>query len=340
LSEQFSNPRRMSKTRRLWLFRPARQAAIERAALEDNVLVLDFNIRGDLSGVLDIEEITAIVEEANPGEKLSRLESRIRQMHLLIADIQDGDLIVMPVRRNKTYSIGMARPERKTCADDRPGRAVEWLRTDIPEASFMPDLIHSMNAQQNVCAIERNDAMPRLEAILAGNPDPGPGQNTRAKADYSDAEIEDFMFRKSLAVIGSAFAGHDLAGLVAALLEIEGLSCQVSPPGPDGGIDILAGRGLLAITDSLVVQVKSGSIIADTPTFQQLFGAMSDTGARQGLLVAWGGFAPGVRTRIRENWFKVRVWDSADVTRAVLRHYADLPLWIRDRLGFRQIWIA
>ena len=39
------------------------------------------------------------------------------------------------------------------------------------------------------------------------------------------------------------FHGHGLSRLVAAALEAEGFQVAVSPPGPDGGVDIRAGKG-------------------------------------------------------------------------------------------------
>ncbi|MPZ67144.1 MAG: hypothetical protein GEU83_17115 [Pseudonocardiaceae bacterium] len=61
--------------------------------------------------------------------------------------------------------------------------------------------------------------------------------------DYAQAATDQIMAR-----IQEDFAGHDLANLVAAVLEVDGFECLVSPPGPDGGIDISAGRGHSAWT--------------------------------------------------------------------------------------------
>ncbi len=51
------------------------------------------------------------------------------------------------------------------------------------------------------------------------------------------------------------FAGHKLTGLIAAILEAEGFTCDVSPPGPDFSVDILAGCGPLGLNSpTLLVQ--------------------------------------------------------------------------------------
>jgi restriction system protein len=50
-----------------------------------------------------------------------------------------------------------------------------------------------------------------------------------------------------LSRIKERFAGYDLQDLVAELLRAEGMKCKVPPQGSDGGIDIIAGSGVLGI---------------------------------------------------------------------------------------------
>jgi restriction system protein len=81
--------------------------------------------------------------------------------------------------------------------------------------------------------------------------------------------------------------GHELAQLVGDILRAEGFVTTVSPAGPDGGVDILAGQGSMGFDGAtLAVQVKSGQ--ADAPTLHELQGVMSNFGATRGLLVCWG----------------------------------------------------
>jgi restriction system protein len=55
------------------------------------------------------------------------------------------------------------------------------------------------------------------------------------------------------------YSGHGLARLVAAILEAQGYTTHVSPPGPDKGVDILAAPDPLGFgSPRICVQVKSG----------------------------------------------------------------------------------
>lgn len=57
--------------------------------------------------------------------------------------------------------------------------------------------------------------------------------------------------------ISENFKGHRLTELVAAILRIRGFVCDVSSPGPDQGVDILAGSGPLGLdSPTLIVEVK------------------------------------------------------------------------------------
>jgi Restriction endonuclease len=88
----------------------------------------------------------------------------------------------------------------------------------------------------------------------------------------------------------SARHGRELAQLVGDILRAEGFVTNVSPAGPDGGVDILAGQGGMGFDGArLAVQVKSGAQLVDAPTLRELQGVMSNFGAARGLLVSWAG---------------------------------------------------
>jgi restriction system protein len=110
------------------------------------------------------------------------------------------------------------------------------------------------------------------------------------------------------AFIAEHFAGHGLARLVGAVLEAEGFRCQVADPGPDGGIDVFAGRGPLGLdSPRLIVQVKSSPTPVDVKVVRELHGVLSTHGAEQALLVAWGGVNKAAKQELRNQFFKVRV---------------------------------
>ncbi|WP_414939595.1 restriction endonuclease [Amycolatopsis sp. cmx-11-51] len=65
-----------------------------------------------------------------------------------------------------------------------------------------------------------------------------------------------------------------MTALVAAILHAKEFTCDVAPPGPDGGIDILAGTGALGLdTPGSSSRSKSETTYMGRPVVQQLHGA-------------------------------------------------------------------
>jgi restriction system protein len=128
-------------------------------------------------------------------------------------------------------------------------------------------------------------------------------------------------------------------GLIGEILKAQGYLVNVSPPGADNGIDIVAGRGALGFdAPRLVVQVNSGTIVVDQPTLQALIGAVQDAHADHGLLVSWGGFKQTVDKRRNELFFRIRLWSRTQIVDALLEVYDRLPEGVRAELALRRIW--
>jgi restriction system protein len=266
--------------------------------------------------------------------------------------IKVGDLVVLP--RKLTSQVALGRvigpySYEKVAGIMRHVRAVEWLRPDIPRSVFGQDLLYSFGSLKTVCNIRRNNAEERVAAVLAGKSDPGfvltPGNPSKTDADTldSDEEGHDLALAADdqiVAHIQSRFKGHALAKLVNAVLLADGWATKLSPPGPDGGIDIFAGRGSFGLdAPRLCVQVKSQTSPADVTVYRTLQGAMQTFKADQGLLVCWGGFNKAVLNEARQGHFMVRLWESRDLVEAIYRTYDNLPAEIQADLPLKRVWM-
>jgi restriction system protein len=228
-------------------------------------------------------------------------------------------------------------------------REVEWIRPDVPRSVFGQDLLGSFGAFMTVCNITRNNAGARIADVLAGKPDPGFSPPTVGVQQLEVVMGEDDAFGHDLAVaahdqivahIQARFKGHALSRLVDAVLNAHGWTTKVSPPGPDGGVDILAGRGLLGLdAPRLCVQVKSQNSAADVTIYRTLQGSMQSFKAEQGLLVCWGGFNKVVINEAKQGHFTVRLWDSSDLVGEIYRTYDKLPAEIQAELPLKRVWM-
>ncbi len=230
-------------------------------------------------------------------------------------------------------------------------RPVRWLKPSVPRDVFRQDLLYSFGAFLTVCEISRNDALPRVEAVLKTGRDPGFESGVVAPARASatpdaptaeDAEVDlDKIARDQIERrIASAFTGHDFTRLVAEILKAQGYVVNVSPPGADQGIDIVAGRGPLGFeSPRLVVQVKSGDVVGDDPTLRSLIGSVQQLKADQGLLVCWGGFKRTVEQQRNGMFFQIRLWNRSDVLNALFEAYDRLPEAFRAELPLARTWM-
>ncbi|AJP70756.1 restriction endonuclease [Sphingomonas hengshuiensis] len=337
---------------RLWIARAGRNGERELDAIQQGKLMLGFNEVDDLSLYQDRAAILAHLEEAVPDASANRRKNFAAQLNQFAHVIQIGDLVVLPRKLTSGVAIGEVTGPYKFEPDgiSKQTRAVKWLNEAVPRDAFKQDLRHSFGAFMTVCEIKRNQALERVKAVLATGRDPGAllGKQGTATVAASDevvdaddiaTDIEDVANQQIISLIKSEFAGHALANLVAEILEVEGYTTKVSPPGADGGVDILAAGGTLGLgEDRICVQVKSGDGAANHDVVLRLIGSVSNSQARTGLLVSIGGVNAVAQKELDNNFFKLRLWQMPDLLKALFRTYAQLPVETRAKLPLKQIW--
>ncbi|MEU0559891.1 restriction endonuclease [Dactylosporangium sp. NPDC006015] len=346
-----------------WVIRSGRHGERDQWALDNSVSGGGWRELPDLNPYTTREDVAKIVGTSWPAATAGRQNNYTGQLWALRSRIKQGDLLVMPLKTTKQIALGRITSGYEYLADEaEPDRRhvvrVDWTRTDLPRSAVKQDLLFTLGSAMSIFAPSKNNAVARLEHLLRFGTDPGnaaltgvtpkgaalsPATDVAGQTDVDEpelaADIEEVALDQITARIAEEFAGHDLATLVTAILTAEGFLCTQSPPGPDGGVDITAGRGPLGLdSPRLLAQVKSGSQIG-SPVVTQLHGVMTTHGADQGLLVAWGGLTKPARDALKNQHLRVRVWEASDVVDAVLRIYDRLPEAVRARLPLRRVWM-
>jgi restriction system protein len=320
----------------------------EEFALENDVAVIGWDELPDLSSVQSREGIKALLAPTPHyvDSKPQRLAKDTGQVWAFKESIHVGDLIVLPLKTRYAIAIGKAVGPYTYRGGNPSGakhtRPVEWLRKDVPRSSFQQDVLYSLGAYTTVCQIQRNQAENRIRAVSRGEQDPGLGPQPEISTDEQQVpqDLEEFAADQIRSRIATRFCGHEFARLIGALLDAQGYQTHVSSPGPDGGVDIIAGREPMGFgLPRLCVQVKSNDQPVGVDVLHQLQGAMGNFGADQGLLVSWSGFKQTVRNEARQHFFKVRLWDAGDIVRTLIEQYDGLPKDIQAELPLKRIWI-
>lgn len=338
---------------RAWIVRAGVLGERDEWALKNGLAGGGFDELPDLTNVTTRQQLAAIGLQRLAGEHPGKIANGVGQMWAMRRTIQPGDLIVLPLKTTKNIALGTCVGGYRYLADEPEDRrhsiSVDWQRTDVPRSELKDDLLSTINGALTIFQASRNNAVMRLKEVLSGGVDPGnvpavPGPGGAGEAgtilDPAPAITVEAVRDVVRTYLIENFAGHKLTSLVAAILEAEGFTCDVSAPGPDFGVDILAGCGPLGLdSPTLVVQVKSESSQVGTTVVNELKGALAAHGADQALLVAWGGLTKPAEELRRTQRLTIRVWTSEELIDRLFDVYDRLPDDMRVRIPLKRTWI-
>lgn len=340
----------------LWLIRAGRNGEYEQKFLDESRVYLCWSrLNVDLAQLEKRKDLQPVLAEKYPEAKPNKLTNQGGQIWSFAKKIQLGDWVAVPSKFGPSIHIGEVTGEY-THHPEGPdpyfhSRTVRWIEQDIPRTSFDQDILYSLGAFLTICQIKRNDAERRVRQMAVSGWRAGATAAARVAtettgeadddADAAGAEVDleqqarDQITRHIIA----KFKGHGLARLVGELLRAQGYTVHQPPEGPDRGIDLLAAPGPLGFGEPrIVVQVKSQESPLDRPTLDQLLGTMSNVQADRGLLVCWGGFKSTVKREEAQQFFRVRLWDSADLIDNLLAVYDRLDEDIKAEIPLKPCW--
>ena len=332
-----------------WVVRGGSRGEREAEALDNNILTVGFGLRGDLSGVSGRGEFIEVARELHPDDSLGRIRNVGRQVWSFVEQIQPGDLAVMPRKGSGFVAIGVFSGDylyRSDAGEFAHGRRVSWINTGVRRDELGDDLKRSLSADSTIFRPRAESAAERLRALAEGGGSEDDGvtaESLTVGSESTDEEpaldVEEYALGQVREYVERNFHGHELSNLVAAVLEAEGYRVSVSPPGPDGGVDILAGKGPLGFeSPRICVQVKSGRQASGVSVLRELQGVMQTFQADQGLLVSWSGFARPAEQEARTMHFNIRLWGADQLLEAVLENYDRLSATVRSELPLKQVW--
>lgn len=297
---------------------------------------------GDVSALPDDRQpFRELIEASSPGIKPGRLANSAGQLYRFVHEMAPGHLVVYPDKRAKTIAVGrITGPYQYDHAAEsfRHRRAVEWLRTDLPRPSFTQGALYELGSALTLFRIKNHDA--EFRAVLAGEPSPvatDPAAEEVAEDEPDAQRISDFTRDHIVKTFSSELKGHAFATFVGHVLNAMGYVTQVSPPGADGGVDIVASRDPLGLEPPLIkVQCKSSTGKSGAPEVQSLLGTLG--AGERGLFVALGGFTPPAEQVARTSP-TLRLLDADQLIDSLLSHYDQLSEEARALLPLRRVWV-
>jgi restriction system protein len=329
----------------LWAVRAGKHGENETYGLENGLVSTGWEDLGDLSDCQDRDSIHSRIEQAYPDAKLATRRIWTGELWAMRDRIQVGDLVALPLKTRSAIAIGRItgpyRYDPNAPFDAKHQRSVKWIRTDLPRSEVDQDLLFSLGSVLAVFQVKRDEAEKRLLALAEGKATPAPRLqvDTAVISEETPIDLEEYTRDQITKFLGRNFRGHDLARLVAGVLQAQGYRVEVSPPGADGGVDIIAGQGPMGFDPPrIAVQVKSSDSPVDIGVLRELQGVMPQFGAQHGLIVAWGGFKDSVLKDARRHFFTIRLWDAGALVSALQDGYDRLSPELRAEIPLRRVW--
>lgn len=332
----------------LWVVRAGKHGEQEETAVNEQIVCHSWNELPDYSNLVTKDDLGVLYRKTYPQQSEKQVITNLGQVWRFAHGIEKGDLVALPLKSEAAFLFGRVTGGYE-CGMVAPNvmhtRRVEWLKA-VPRSVLPKDILFSMNGALTVFSVQRNEAEDRVQKILASVSgaaevaETGVDQETDDVVASEAVDLEETGRDEILKFIQANFKEHDLARLVNSILVAQGYKTEVSPPGPDGGVDILAGSGALGFDQPrLCVQVKSGSSQEGQKTFNELLGVVSKFASQQGLLVSWSGFTKPVKADARKDFFRIRLWDQGDIVDAILRNYERFDDEIKAELPLKRIWV-
>jgi restriction system protein len=328
----------------VWTVKGGQYGEREDRCLEHGVIGGGWSEIPDLSHIANRQELTEICEQFAPQWSAKARTNYVAMLWSLRERMQDGELVVLPLKSTGTIAVGRVNGpyayREDLGADFKHVRSVKWLATDLPRDNFDQDLLYSFGAFLTVGRVRRDNAEQRILAAMKGAHVPAPTTSPNDEPPEAEAAIDPAQLAREQIrqFIAQTIAGHDLAALVGAVFEARGFKVTMSPPGPDGGVDLFMGSGPTGReSPKIVAQVKTGQ--AGVDQYRAIFGLKESMNADQALLVAWGGFKGTVKQEARGQHFSTLLWDADELLDALFDAYGSIRDDFRSRLPLQKTWV-
>jgi len=220
---------------------------------------------------------------------------------------------------------------------------VEWIGKAISRDNFDQANLYSFGSAMTFSRAEKHHAEESVKKVLKINSSKSSTptiEATKEDEENPTPDLEELATNQVRDIISTKYKGHELAWLVAVILEAQGFKTKVSPPGRDGGVDITASSGFLGLSEpKLCIQVKSQDNPVDIGVYRELRDKTSKIKATHGLLVSWEGFKNSVTQEAKDDVFLIQLWSSNELIEELLKNYQKLSPEIKATIPLKQIWV-
>jgi restriction system protein len=306
--------------------------------LKKSCVAIGWAKMGDLSKITpDRDGFKTAVATTYPDAKPGAIPNNAGQLYRFVHEMQVGDLIVYPSKRDRQIHIGTVESKYRydpSLEESYPNlRTVKWLKA-LPRTHFTQGALYEIGSAMSLFQVKTY--AEEFRAAVEGKTTPPPvtkDETVGLVADDIEETTKDFILK----TLSQELKGHPLAEFVAHLLNTMGYRTRVSPEGPDGGIDIIAHKDELGFEPPIIkVQVKSSDGSIGDPVASALYGKVGTN--EHGLLVTLGSFTNQAASFARSK-SNLRLIDGTELVTLILAHYEDLDSRYKGILPLKRVYV-
>jgi restriction system protein len=322
----------------LWGIHAGKTGDADSLFLKKNLVAIGWSQVGDLGRFPpDREAFKQAIAATYPDIKRGAIPNNAGQLYRFVHEMQIGDYVAYPSKSDKHIHLGKITGSYQYDPVFMAGypnqRSVTWLKK-VPRTDLSQGALYEIGSAMSLFQIK--SYADEFFAALAGELAPVP-----AAADETVAlvvsDIEQTTRDYIMKTLAQEFKGHPFAVFVAHLLNTMGYRTRVAPPGPDGGIDIIAHRDELGFEPPIIkVQVKSSDGSIGLPIVSALYGNVDQN--EHGLLVILGSFTNQAKG-FAAGKSNLRLIDGDELIDLILAHYEQLNSRYKGTISLKRVYI-
>lgn len=324
----------------LWGIHAGAHGEADSLFLEKNLISVGWTRIGDLKALAtDRDALKAVIAKAYPERKPGAIPGDAGILYRFAHEMKPGDVVIYPSKRDRQVHIGrITGPyihDLKLAPASPHLRAVNWIKA-VPRTFFSQGALYEIGSALSLFQVKTYAS--EFLAVIEGKAAPAPlaeGDPTvAAVAEDIEDNTRDFVLKR----IAQELKGHPFAELVAQLLSNMGYRTRLSPPGPDGGVDIIAHRDELGFEPPIIkVQIKSSESSVSRNEVSDLSGTLSGE-TQFGLFVTLGTFSPPARA-FAQGKSNVRLIDGVELVDLFLAHYEQLDARYKGLIPLKRVYV-
>lgn len=323
--------------KRWWMIRAGDDNELIPVWKEESIASIGWPQLGDPKKYRSKEEMVAKADDVYSESKPNTRRSWINQVWRFSREIKKGDRVITYSKETREYIVGTVTESH--FYDESVGNPAypNNIKVEWEEITVERDLLSqaAKNSLGSVLTVFRVDEWGNEIEQLLEHPFIEPEET----GEVEESEIIEDLVNKALVMVQDKVDKLDpwqMQELVGGLLQAMGYNVQVSPKGPDGGVDVLAYKDAFGFEKPIIkVQVKHRKSSAGAPEIQQLLGANPNDA--NSLFVSTGGFTSQAEAVARHN--SVRLVDLEQLVDLVVKWYENMPNDVRALLPLQKMYV-